>query len=451
MRRKIISVKRWIFRLMTLMLLFSLLPLSSPVFANPGLTVTNAALVANVYPGQKITHKMKVSIAAKQTVDGGYELLDASTDTGAYSAREYITVDESTIHLEPSGSREVVATISVPQDVGEGGKYAVIDFTTVPAPGSGVKTLTAVNVPIYLTVKDTELIHQGEIVSLSTSEVTSDKPVIITTSYRNTGNHHYKVKGEMTIRDQQGNELGAVPIALTTSSILPGMVRDLRVSFIPKAELEIGTYNITSRIMLENGSLLDESESTFQVKAPYVPPPGAGRARLSPSSSTVLESEDGRISISFPQGAVTAPVELSLTDIAPQALHVALDNMTLTDMCWRVDGVDQPLLKEAVITVKYGAEELMKADGESSVLKLVHLDKDDGPWAVSVTTANKRKMTLSTGSKQMGVWAVAVVPSTGNVLISLKTIVIMSSVIAVAVGLIIFLLLGRKKQRGKSG
>jgi len=104
-------------------LLLALLPILAS--ANPGLTVTNPIILANVNPGQTLTQKMMVSIAATdpatdiavrvvgvaQNLDGGYILLDASQDTGPYSARQFVSVDKSAFHLEPGEAQDVIATI----------------------------------------------------------------------------------------------------------------------------------------------------------------------------------------------------------------------------------------------------------------------------------------------------------------------------------------------------
>jgi hypothetical protein len=52
------------------------------------------------------------------------------------------------------------------------------------------------------------------------------------------------------------------------------MVRQLEASFIPSVVLAVGTYTVGSKVMLEDGTLLDQSSATFEVKAPYTAPAG---------------------------------------------------------------------------------------------------------------------------------------------------------------------------------
>jgi len=253
-----------------------------------GLSVSNALVVGNVKPGETYTHTMTVSIASgdaaadisvdvagvQQLPNGGYQLLDAFHDTGQYSARQFVTVDKAAFRLEPGGSEDITATVEVPQDVGDGGRYAMIHIVTQPVATAGVGMVSAVDVPVYLTVKDSQLIHTGEITGVTSGEITSGQPINILTSFRSTGNHHFKVKGEVTVTNDQGQNLDTMTTPVTASSILPGMVWELGASFIPGVVLAVGTYTVDSKVMLEDGTLLDQSSTTLEVKAPYTAPPG---------------------------------------------------------------------------------------------------------------------------------------------------------------------------------
>jgi hypothetical protein len=244
-----------------------------------GLSVSNAAIVGSVDPGETYTHTMTVTIdsgdaatdisvdvaGVQQLPSGGYQLLDASHDTSQYSARRFVTVDKAAFHMEPGGSEDITATIVVPQDVGDGGRYAMIHIVTTPAGTGGVGS--AVDVPVYLTVNNSQLIHTGHITGVASGEITSGQPINILTDFQSTGNHHFKVKGEVTVTNDRGQNLDIITTPLTSSSILPGMVRQLEASFIPSGDLPAGTYTVDSKVMLEDGTLLDQSSTTFEVTA----------------------------------------------------------------------------------------------------------------------------------------------------------------------------------------
>jgi len=185
-----------------------------------------------------------------------------------------VTVDKAAFHLEPGGAENVTATVSVPQDIVGGGQYAMIHIATKPAATAGVGVATAVDIPVYLTVNNGQLIHTGKITGVATGEITTGQPINILTDFQSTGNHHFKVKGEVTVTNDQGQNLDTISIPVTSSSILPGMGWKLEASFIPSVVLDGGTYTVGSKVMLEDGTLLDQSSTTFEVTAPYTAPPG---------------------------------------------------------------------------------------------------------------------------------------------------------------------------------
>ena len=76
-----------------------------------------------------------------QGSDGSLEVLAASQDTGPYTARPFISVDQNSFPLNSGASQTVTATVQVPQNVGDGQRFAMITIQTQPVPGIGVSTL----------------------------------------------------------------------------------------------------------------------------------------------------------------------------------------------------------------------------------------------------------------------------------------------------------------------
>jgi len=273
-----------VFPVLLAVLLSALFPLAS-VEASPGFTVEGALLVTEVSPGDTLTHKITLSITAadpsqdivarvaeaEQNLDGTYKSYAIPSGQNNFSACSYITLDRNTAHLEPGSRQELIATVRVPSDAGDGGRYAVINIQTRPVGQGGVGISSAVNVPVYLTIKNTRLQYSGEIEAVSTGEITNGKPVDILVTFHNQGNVHFKVKGEVTVSEAGGKKLGAVAIASGTS-IIPSMDRQLQASFIPDHNLSPGIYQVTTKVTLEDGTQLDEASSTFEVKESYLPP-----------------------------------------------------------------------------------------------------------------------------------------------------------------------------------
>jgi hypothetical protein len=267
-------------RLLPVLLVVLALLASSPVWAaDRGLTlkVGGAILMADVSPGQTLTHTMTVSIGTDdqateitvsigdfgQSLSGVYELLEPAGNS-SLSACPFITLDKESFHLEPGGSEVVTATIQIPQDVGSGGRYALINISTGVTGEGGVGMITAVNVPIFLTVDNTTLNRQGEITGLD-MEAASEQTFDISTTFRNTGNYHFKVKGEITISNSQKQTLDDISVPLNSTSIIPGMSLQLQANYSAQEALPEGIYTVKSKVMLEDGTVLDAKQAGFRV------------------------------------------------------------------------------------------------------------------------------------------------------------------------------------------
>ncbi len=389
--------------LMAVVLVLLLALVAAPVLA--GLRVSGAILVTDVSPGETITHQMGVSI---RDSDAAMDMLVDVKGLGEYSAKDFIAVDKTSFHLEPGGSQDLVVTIRVPQDVSAGGRYAIVYVHSVPTGEGQVGTAVAVNVPIYLTIKGSQLIHTGKITELIIGKAVSGQPVDIFTTLENTGNHHFKVKGEVAVSDASGETLDTIDISLTSSSIVPTLSAQLKATYIPQGELPLGVYSIRSTVMLEDGTLLDEAEGSFEVKEPYVPPLPPATLTLTPGSAGVLKTADGRISISFPAGAVISQVEVSLENYPLEQLRSPPADFSLATTCFRVDGLSGLLAKEATVTVKYTQADLSKAEGDASRLRLARWDQAQNQWSVLETKVDTGATTLSTDTNQLSIWAVMV-------------------------------------------
>jgi hypothetical protein len=450
-----------------------------PVSANPGLSVSNAEIVTNVTPGQTLTESMTVSIGAAdpatqitaqvtgvaQSLQGGYELLDAAQDTGPYSARTFVTLSTSSFELQPSGSQSITATIQVPQNVGAGARFAIINFATQPvAGGSGVGIITAVDVPVYLTISGTQLTKTGKITGISTSTVTSGQPLNILTNFENTGNTYFKVQGTDIVTNAQGQTVGTMSIPLTSSSIIPGMTRQLSTILTSASTLPVGTYTINSQVTLSDGTVLDESTSTFNLTTKYVAPtvttntatttssgsttqmPSLGTVNLTPSSSSLLENADGSISIMFPQGSAVTPVQLSLESYDINQIAELPSGITSGSTCFQVEGLTGLLAKNATVQVTYSQADLTAAGGNASKLKLARWDGSS--WTVLKTNLDTGLTTISVTSNQMGVWAV-VVGSGASSGMNWTIIGAIIAVVIIVVLVVVILLMMRRKPKAK--
>jgi hypothetical protein len=434
--------------------------MSVPVIASSGITVTGVLLITDVVPGEMLIHKINVSIDANTPpvdviaqVGGSLQLLDGTIqfvpnveNDSKYSARQFITLDCETLHLEPGVPQEITATIHVPENVGDGGRYALISVKTVSLNKDGVSVASAINVPVFLTIKNSNIVELGNVESVIISEIITGQPVNIVTDFQNTGNLHYKVKGEVTILDPKGDIIDTVYSGLTNNSIVPLATRRIKAVFIPNGELSEGVYSIKSDVMLEDGTILDEKITNFEVRGTYIPPSVSASQTIIPSNYSLLESKDTRISISFPACSVIEPVLITLRNYPLEQLPPLSKNLRPGATCFRVDGLNGLLAKEAQITVGYTEDDLDKAERNPNRLRLAYWNEVENQWSVLNTIVDKNKMTLTTSTNHFSIWSVVVTPEQ-----KLRLPLVFGSVIGgcVIVGLFILYLIKKKNRLNK--
>lgn len=130
-----------------------------------------------------------------------------------------------------------------------------------------------------------------------------------------------------------------------------------------------------------------------------------------PTGSSVLETTDGKISINFPRGAVTAAVDITLRDYPLSQLPPLPPEYQPTTICFRLDGISGLLVEKATVTVKFTAADLEKAGANPTRLKLAYWDEAAGKWTVLNTRVDRTKMTLTATTNHFSIWTVLVSPA----------------------------------------
>ena len=365
----------------------------------------------DVGPNEKATDIMVEVAGFGQTLGGVYIPLDQAQDVSLYSARSFITLDNTTVHLIPGTKQSVKATINLPKDAGPGGRYAIIYVHALP--GAGSSLATAVVVPVLITVAGTTPTESGSIGQIDTGTITIGQPITITTTFKNTGNYHYyDAVNQITVKDSSGALVGNASTPPMASAIIPGNT----VQFVVQPDLKnlpVGTYTVDSQV-LHGEKVLDEKSTTLTVKTNYVPPLTESNITVSPSSPATLTSPDGGISVMFPQGAVLSDVVVTLKPYTMDKSHPAPSGAKLGTTSFEVAGLAGLLSKDATIKVKYSADDLAAAGGDASQLKLAYFDAGQNVWVILPTQVNTQDMTLTTTTNHMGIWAVMVSSSTSG-------------------------------------
>lgn len=388
------------------------------------IAVSGAKFMETVKPGSTVSFPMTVSIKANddptdiqvdvlgfgQGMDKSYTPLKPADDISPYSARSFITVDNSSIHLEPGASKTITAKISVPANVGQGGRYALIYIHALP--GQGKSVTTAIIVPVMLTISGTSPTDAGSIVDLSISGITQGQPISVVTTLKNTGNYHYyKTVNSVDVRDATGNVMGNGSTEPSIFAIIPGNTIKYATS-LTLNDLPSGMYTVTSRVLLESGVVLDEKTTTFTIDKNYIPPVTESNITLTPGNSGTLITPDGRYSISFPQGAVLGDAVVTLKPYSKERLPTAPVNAKLGATSFEITGLSGLLSKDATIQVPYSEDDLTAAGGDTSLLKLAYYDAVKKTWIILPTQVDTGNKKLTATTNHLSVWTVMISSST---------------------------------------
>jgi hypothetical protein len=377
----------------------------------PGGTDTHRIIVT-IGPGETPTDVKVDVFGFGQTPDKTYTPLDPANDVSGYSARSFITIDNSSVHVEPGTGMIVNAKISIPKNAGPGGRYALIYVQALP--GKGKSITTAVLIPVMITVSGTTPAESGSITDLSVNDVTIGQPITIMTTLKNTGNYHYyHTVNTVTVSDGNGKIIGNVSNEPSSYAIIPG--NTVQYSATPEIrDLPLGTYTVTSSVLLEDGRVLDEKSEKFEVKTNYIPPITESSITLTPGRAGTLISPDGRYSIAFPQGAVLGDAVVTLKPYSKDRLLAAPANAKLAATSFEITGLTGLLSSDATVKVTYSADDLAAAGGDASQLKLAYYDTARNAWVILPTQVNTGSTTLTTTTNHLSVWAVMVSSTTSR-------------------------------------
>jgi hypothetical protein len=399
-------------------LMISVILAAQPVAA---LTVENPKILSDVNPGQTYRFPLAVSISPDETATdlaidvlgfgqspaGSYTPLSAADDIGPFSARSYVTIEIPLLHLDPGQRKAFNATVTIPENVDEGGRYALISIHPAPGGKQG-RMSTAVTVPVLLTIQGTILNHTGSITDVQMGEVGTGRPIEIQTTLRNTGNHHYYgALVNVTFTDSGGNVV-ATSSTTTGFALIPGMEATIKTPI--SVALAPGIYMVTSEARIAEGMvLLDSKTVPLTIEKAYVPPFQETAVDLVPDKEATLATPGGEVTISFPAGSVLAPVHVTVKPVAgtlPQVPSPATAGPTSLS----VEGLTGLLSADATVTVRFTADDLAAAGGNPSRLYLARWDAGKNQWTFLPTTVDSVKKTLTVMTNQLGAMEVVSSP-----------------------------------------
>lgn len=205
-----------------------------------GSSETNAILVRN---GGDEPARIKVRLLEFCLKEDGTPIF-LPRGNSRFSLSPLIRINPVDFRLNPGQKRYVRYTLSIPDDLREGGYFSAISFETVPIvlPGKKVRKLFLKGrVVCILYERVGNPIPSGEILDLRKE----GKEVFLT--LKNIGSVHFRVKGKIIIEDEKGKVVER--ISLPDCPILPEAKRKIKVclketlprgEYIIKAEVDIG-------------------------------------------------------------------------------------------------------------------------------------------------------------------------------------------------------------------
>lgn len=256
-----------------------LIPLILAKPALAGLGVSGSLYMDNVNPGQAIVHEITVEtdpndspldilvdvVGFGQTLDGSNSELKPEDDTSPYSARSFLKVTPTSFHLDPGNSQKVTLEGTIPQNIGDGGRYALVSIRSLPIGNGTVGISVGIDALVLLTIAETKMLKTGEIMGMELIGPISAKGQNVSLTFENTGNYHYKARAEAVLRDDKGEIIANSSTPLSFSSILPTMLRKFDISLRPKDKLSQGKYQMDALVSLEDGTVLANDTIDFKV------------------------------------------------------------------------------------------------------------------------------------------------------------------------------------------
>lgn len=236
-----------------------------------------------------------------QAKDGNFTALAPADDTRSSSARPWMTFSPDSLLMKAGDLTKVAVKIAIPQDAGEGSRYAILTITGMPVTPSGSANVgigVELGVSTIVQLAGTAQTRTGEIDGINLDKSLPGKPLPVTVSFKNTGNTHFgaipdELEASATLQDASGTELATASASGNQLSVLPGYDRELPLSMTPsKALVDGATYHVEVGVGLKDGTVLDRKAIDFTWSGGAVFSPTAAPIQQPPVSSVPASGPD---------------------------------------------------------------------------------------------------------------------------------------------------------------
>lgn len=176
------------------------------------------------------------------------------------SASSWITYNPSQITIEPFGKKSVDYSVSTPAEVGEGTRYSILFFETALGEGkneegASVTVAGRIGSLFYVDIAGT-VRREGKIEQLKFSPGKGNRPAVINTVFKNTGNTAISLEGEFVLMDAAGEVKARGKMSPIYSREGATVSQETEWA----GRLEPGTYDGVFTFDLGDGALLVEEQ-----------------------------------------------------------------------------------------------------------------------------------------------------------------------------------------------
>ncbi len=231
---------------------------------NPGDHISQNILV-HTGPTDAPMEIMAAVMGYGQSASGGSTEILPENDLSPYTARPFLNVTPATFNLDPGQEKAVTLEGDIPQDVGAGGRYAIVNLHTKPTGNGSVGISLAINVPVRLTLANTQKIETGTFRSINLANPVSAAQQNFILEFENTGNHHYLTRVDASLKDMNDTIIAKASPFISYTPVLPTSVRTYRINIKPSQTPPPGNYTVNATVSTNEGVLLDEKSLNFTI------------------------------------------------------------------------------------------------------------------------------------------------------------------------------------------
>ncbi|HWQ19063.1 MAG TPA: hypothetical protein VN455_04740, partial [Methanotrichaceae archaeon] len=202
-----------------------------------------------------------------QAPDGSDIVLNASTDRSPYTARPFLSLTPATFSLDPGQSQRITLEGDIPDGVGNGGRYALVNIHSVPISSliNGSEPVSvSIDVPVLITISGTTLESKANISSMNLGTPTSAGARSVSVLLDNVGNYHYKALAKSVLTSNAtGEVLAFAATPLSSSTIIPTTSRLFNMQLKPGSALVPGDYVVSTTIVAADNTVLAKKDVKF--------------------------------------------------------------------------------------------------------------------------------------------------------------------------------------------